>query len=74
MHYLIKRGRKNEMVGSENAQLYQQIVQGHPKTAQCSEKVSQYLCETLKIHLNDEEKLYLILHINRLCTREDCYQ
>lgn len=74
MHYLIKRGRKNELVRSENTQLYQQIVQGHPKTAQCSEKVSKYLSETLKIHLNDEEKLYLILHINRLCTREDCYQ
>ena len=24
------------------------------------------------LYMNEEEKLYLMMHVNRLCTREDC--
>ncbi|MCD7840057.1 MAG: hypothetical protein LUG46_05435 [Erysipelotrichaceae bacterium] len=36
--------------------------------------ICQYLKEELDFECNEEEMLYLILHVNRLCVREDCYR
>jgi beta-glucoside operon transcriptional antiterminator len=72
IHYLLKRGRTRKLVESVNDRLYQTIRSDYPETYECSEVISSYLSSQMNITLNDEEKLYLILHINRLCTREDC--
>ena len=74
MHYLFKRGQSKHLVQSGNDRLYRTTKEDYPKTYQCSEKVSDYLKKKMNLDLTDEEKLYLMLHINRLCTREDCYQ
>lgn len=74
MHYLIKRGKLQCLTESNNAGIFDEIKQGYQKTYECSNKVSEYLNKVLKIELNDEEQLYLMLHINRLCIREDCNQ
>ncbi|MEF2609168.1 MAG: PRD domain-containing protein [Faecalicoccus sp.] len=50
------------------------LAKNYKKSYECSEKIAIYLRDKLKILLNEEEKLYLMLHINRLCTREDCDQ
>lgn len=74
MHYLLKRGKKKTLVKSENKKIYQSLVTEYPKSYKCSELISEYLKKQIDIYLNDEEKLYLILHINRLCEREECNQ
>lgn len=74
MHYLLKRGRKKELLQTENDRLYQTMKQDYPQALAAAEKVSVYFKNQLHVDLTDEEKLYLILHINRLCTREDCYR
>lgn len=74
IHYLIRRGKENNMVKSENDQLYASLAESFPKTEDCANQISQYLQETLGCTLSDEEKMYLMLHINRLCAREDCNQ
>lgn len=74
MHYLLKRGRKEELLQTDNSKLYEKLVKEYPKAYASSEHVSEFLDEKLNMGLNEEEKLYLMLHINRLCTREDCYQ
>jgi beta-glucoside operon transcriptional antiterminator len=74
MYYLLKRGRSKHLIVSSNMETYELIRKEYPQTFQCSEKVSSYLNKKLNIVLSDEEKLYLMLHINRLCTREDCNQ
>lgn len=72
--YLLKRGKTNHLVATDNRDLYQKIKTDYKKSYECSEKIAIYLQDKLKILLNEEEKLYLMLHINRLCTREDCDQ
>ncbi len=74
MHYLLKRGKKNEMVKSENQKLYESLINTYPKTYECTQHVRKYLKDQMNWDLSDEECIYLMLHINRLCAREDCYQ
>ncbi|MBQ9328585.1 MAG: PRD domain-containing protein [Solobacterium sp.] len=74
MHYFFKRGDREEQIKTTNEQMYQTLVQNYPKTHDVSEKISRYLEATMDLKLTDEEKMYLMLHINRLSTREDCYQ
>ncbi len=72
MNYLFKRGKHQELIKTDNSRIFQELVKNYPKTYEVSIKVSDYLDKAMHIKLTDEEKLYLILHINRLCTREDC--
>lgn len=74
MHYLLKRGKTKHLIYSDNNTIYDKLKNDYQKTYDCVKKVSEYLNRILKIELTDEEKLYLMLHINRLCTREDCNQ
>lgn len=74
IHYLLKRGKTKKLVESDNDRLFETMKRDYEKTYDCAESVSKYLRHNLNIDLNDEEKLYLMLHINRLCTREDCNQ
>jgi len=74
IHYLLKRGKKQELMKSDNDKIYQDLVREYPKTKETAETISGYIEKNIHVQLNDEEKLYLMLHINRLCTREGCYQ
>lgn len=72
MHYLLKRKDYDEQISSENKQLCKKVATDFPKTRDCAKEIQKYLKNTLHWNLNEEEILYLMLHINRLCTREDC--
>ena len=52
--------------------MYHTLIQCYPKTNRIVEKITIYLEDAMKCVLTDDEKIYLILHVNRLCTREDC--
>ena len=74
MHYLFKRGRSKHLLKTMNEQLYEATKEEFPKNYSCVEKVTDYLKKKMNLNLTNEEKLYLMLHINRLCSREECYQ
>ena len=74
LYYLLKRGKKNELAMNENKAMYESLVSTMPQIYECTQKIKEYLRNYLKWELTDEECIYLILHINRLCVREDCYQ
>lgn len=74
LHYLLKRGRDKELIKSENAALFKMTKEAYPKVYECAVKISEYLNKELRFELSDEEVLYLMLHINRLCSREECYR
>ncbi|PXX75950.1 PRD domain-containing protein [Dielma fastidiosa] len=73
LQYLMKRGQQNKNVKSENATLYESIKESFPEVYQCALKINDYLNALYNYAFNDEELLYLMLHINRLCVREDCH-
>lgn len=74
MHYLFKRGRESELIHSDNDELFAATKDAFPKAFQVSQSVCQYLQINAGMELSEEEQLYLMMHINRLCTREECYQ
>ncbi|MBO5158877.1 MAG: PRD domain-containing protein [Lachnospiraceae bacterium] len=74
MHYLMKRGKNKELAQSDNLQLYDSLKNSYEKTFECAQLIKRYIEYSLKCELNEEECIYLMLHINRLCAREDCDQ
>lgn len=68
--YLLKRGNANQILDSDNRIMYQSLKKEFAVIAECVDEISCYLLEQWKISLSDEEKLYLILHVNRICKRE----
>ena len=74
LHYLLKRGKTKHLIKTNNSKLYESVTNEFPKTTECAHFVAQFIDSQLNVKLTDEEILYLILHINRLFTREDCNQ
>lgn len=72
MHYLLKRGESKQLINTDNKAIYDKLKQDYRQSYECVRQVSAYLNGIFHMELSDEEKLYLMLHINRLCTREDC--
>jgi beta-glucoside operon transcriptional antiterminator len=70
MQYLIKRQIKGEPTRSNNQKLYQNAKESYPKVSDCVDKIADFLQETRNMELEDEEKLYLMMHVNRLCSQE----
>lgn len=67
MRYLLKRLLSNKHVDSANLQLYEMIQSEYSTVSGCVDKISDYLQGNWKIRLTEEEKMYLILHVNRVC-------
>ena len=72
MHYMMKRTLDDTMIDSQNRELFESMKKEYPSIYSCSVKVAALIEQQLKKSLSEEEILYLILHINRLCAREDC--
>ena len=74
MKYLMKRENIQSQLSSDTEQVYQTVIEQYPDTYACVRKIRAYLQNEYELALNDEEILYLVLHVNRLCVREDCYR
>lgn len=71
IQYLLKRREGNALIQSDNNRVFTSIKIEYPKAHQCAIKMKYFLESTIHWRVSDEELLYLILHINRLCARED---
>lgn len=74
MQYLLKRSESDIRISSENKRLFTSMKETYAEVYACAEHINSYINTTLHWQLSEEEILYLMLHINRLCSREDCYQ
>lgn len=72
--YLLKRQEKNSSISTENKKMFEYVKEQYPKTYDCVKHIKEYLNTELQWDLKDEDLLYLMLHINRLCAREDCHR
>lgn len=72
--YLLKRQEKQNSISSENKKMFEYVREQNPKTYEVVLLIKEYLYTEMHWVLHDEELLYLILHLNRLCAREDCHQ
>lgn len=72
MHYMMKRTQADQMIASQNQDIFESLCAEFPDIYRCALKIRTQMQQTLHKELTDEEVLYLMLHINRLCAREDC--
>lgn len=71
LKYLLKRSSSLHMPESENEKLYESVCKEFPDLKRVGEKIKEYIAATLQVEPAKEEILYLMIHINRLCARED---
>lgn len=71
IQYLLKRVFQESYIDSDNFLMYQSICNEYQEIADCVDKICIYYQNVWSIQLSEEEKLYLILHVNRVCSRED---
>lgn len=70
LQYLIKRKDKKSMIQTNNLKMFSQMKQEFPEVYRCVVQIKEYLVSVLNWQLNDEELLYLMLHVNRFYNRE----
>lgn len=73
IYYLIERARKKELISSKNGEMYQKMKENFPDTHKCALQINDLFKSKENIEFSNEEILYLMLHINRIIIREDCY-
>lgn len=70
LQYLFQRLHQQIAIDSENLRLYKNLREEFSDISDCVEKISVHIQERWNCSLTEEEKLYLILHINRICAKE----
>lgn len=69
LSYLFRRMFTQQYMDSDNLQVYMAIREEYPKVAACVSKLNEYYQQNFSTALTEEEQLYLILHINRVCAK-----
>lgn len=70
LRYLFTRINDDKSISSENLYLFETVIKELPQTYECVKNISEYLKVKKKWNLSQEEELYLILHVNRVCAKE----
>lgn len=74
LEYLLKRNPSNSKEASENMQLFEKMKTKFSDAYHVSLLIRDYIYANFRWLPEEEELLYLIIHINRLCSREDCHR
>lgn len=74
IQYLLDRKHQDAAIVSANRKIYDSIIKDFPETYQCVIKIKTYFSSKHSWDISEEELLYLMLHINRLSSKEDCYR
>lgn len=70
LQYLFQRIHQEKAIDSENLRMYKDLRAEFPDISDCVEKIAEHVSKTWRCSLSEEEKLYLILHVNRICAKE----
>lgn len=70
LKYLLKRVSQIDKTRSENVKMYEKVKAEYPHLQNATEKIKDYMTLCLGVEPGEEELLYLMLHLNRLCARE----
>lgn len=69
IRYLIQRLMTSSQVESGSSSMVKSLAREYPKTYMCAKRVAAYLHKAEGWCCSDEEILYLMLHINRVCQK-----
>lgn len=69
LQFFVQRLLENKMLGTPDHDLFDQIYQKYPEEGKCVEKIEKYVKTNFDYAISNEEKMYLIIHINRVVSR-----
>ena len=69
VQYLLKRVFDQMHIDSTNVDMYRTISGEYKEVSRSVDKIEEYLKNNWNISLTKEEKLYLIMHVNRVCSK-----
>lgn len=68
IRYLAQRMMQNKQIDSENTEIYESARLNYPQSYRCAEHIRDYFKKKWNWKCSDEEMLYLMMHINRVCS------
>lgn len=71
LKYFVQRKKRNEEFKDNNIELYQGMQKTYPRINECVCQIDHYLYEVFHEKCSQDELLYLMMHVNRLYTKED---
>lgn len=74
LKYFVQRKEAHEMFIDSNEELYENMIKEYPDTYRCICLIDDYLYDEFKERCTKEELLYMLIHVNRLYIKEDCYR
>ncbi|EOH94156.1 PRD domain-containing protein [Enterococcus pallens] len=73
MQYFLRRESSGDNRNTENLKILDSVKKEYPKSYDSAKEIIRFIKQRYGWEPNSEELLYIMLHINRLCSREDCY-
>lgn len=70
VEHLLERVFEQKHINSLNFQMYDSLRHEFQQVSACVDKICEYFRSVWSVELTEEEKLYLILHVNRVCSNE----
>lgn len=71
LRYLLQRMQQGTQENNGMSSVMRQLIREYPDIYCCTMKVASYLSDYFHQECNEDEKLYLFVHINRLKERND---
>ncbi|WP_342048830.1 BglG family transcription antiterminator LicT [Bacillus sp. OTU530] len=69
LQFFVQRLIENKMLRTDDHDLFDQIKQKYPEEGKCVEKIVRYIKTNFDYTISNEEKMYLIIHLNRVISR-----
>lgn len=69
LQFFVQRLLENKMLLSDDNELMEQIIRKYPEEVKCVVKIEKYIIGNFNYTISNEEKMYLIIHINRVISR-----
>ncbi|MBK0039399.1 PRD domain-containing protein [Enterococcus sp. S52] len=70
LQYLFQRIDSDKLIDSANLQMYNTFKSEFVEVSTCVDKISSHIAQEWDKQLSEEEKLYLMLHLNRIIIRK----
>ncbi|MDR4950319.1 BglG family transcription antiterminator LicT [Neobacillus cucumis] len=71
LQFFVQRLLENKMLSTDDNDLIDQIIRKYPEEFKCVEKIEKYISTNFDYTISDDEKMYLIIHINRVVSRSN---
>lgn len=71
LQFFVQRLLENKMLETDDHDLIDQIMRKYPEEVNCVEKIEKYIKTNVDYTISNDEKMYLIIHVNRVVQRNN---